>query len=966
MKAFLKELAENVYRDHGSGLDQVTIVFPNRRAGLFFRKYLAEILEKPVWSPAIVSLEDFIRPLSALQPLDKLSLVFKLFGVYKKIRPGKEEFDRFFYWGEMLLKDFDDVDKYLVHAKNLFVNLSRQKELDQVFDYLTEEQKEIILEFWHNFDDRPSAEKESFIQIWEILFKLYDRFTSELAADNLGYMGMIYRDVVRKIEDNLLHTPYKDVIFAGFNALTKSEEKIISWFVKEEGARVYWDVDAYYVEDENQEAGLFFREYAKKPLFEESFARPLPDHMKQQQDKNITITGVSMAVGQAKVLGQHLREKFSESKQYENSVIILPEEHLLFPVLHSLPEQITKINVTMGFPLRNTPLYSLFEHLLEMQINLRHAASGDEVFFPYRQVLAILKHPYVRNYDKQLAERNIRDIEKNNRIFIEAATLEPDKILYPLIFKTLREGNEVFPYLLDILMVINGRGSEDERHDLEKEYTYQFFTQLKRLQEIIGEQHIALDLKGFLRLFRQMVQSLRLPFSGEPLRGLQIMGVLESRNLDFENVFILSMNEGAFPSSANQHSFIPYNLRKAFELPTFDHLDAIYAYLFYRLIQKARNVHLYYNTQSNINAGGEMSRFLQQLLFETGFRINSYVLNNGVKLPLPETITITKSAAVAGELRKFMKDQPGFSHRLTPSAINTYLDCRLKFYLRHVARIREPDKLEDEVDPKVFGNVLHHTMEFLYKEFTTVKKRNSVMPQDFDFLYARLDDAIVTAFRMQYEIPDHKLFVFEGRNILAKAMVRKFAGKILENDRLYAPFDIVGLEADEEDGYHADIAVKVDGKQHVIGLKGVIDRIDSKDGVVRVIDYKTGKDDKQITDIRSLFDRHHEKRNKAALQTLFYSLLFVTSKPENTFPVMPGIFNSREMFEEQFDLRLKIKDQDSKQKFLPLNDARPVLDAFRQGLKFILEEMFSAAQNFDQTEDLKICATCPYSGICHR
>ena len=965
MKAFLKELAEKVYKEHGENLDQVTMVFPNRRAGLFFRKYLSEDLEKPVWSPAIMSLEDFVQPLSVIQPLDKLSLIFQLFGIYKKISTAKEEFDRFFYWGEMLLKDFDDIDKYLVDAKNLFVNLSRQKELDQVFDYLTEEQKQIILDFWHNFDDRPSDEKESFIKIWEILFNLYDQFTRQLKNDRSGYMGMIYRDVVEQINDSSLTVPYDKVIFAGFNALTKSEETIISWFIKEGRAIVYWDIDTYYVKDKNQEAGLFFREYAKKAVFEKSLAEPLPAHLIQPDNKNITITGVPMSVGQAKVLGQHLREKFNQPHQYENSVIILPEEHLLFPVLHSLPENITKINVTMGFPLRNTSLYSLFEHLLEMQINLKQSSSG-ETYFPYRQVLAILKHPYVRYFDFQLAEQNIQDIERNNKIFIGAATLQSDKLLYPLIFKTLQDGNEIFSYLLDILMVINSGGQEDNDHGLEREYTYQFFTQLKRLQEITREQRIELDLNSFLRLFRQIVQSLRLPFSGEPLHGLQIMGVLESRNLDFENVFILSMNEGAFPSLANQHSFIPYNLRRAFDLPTYDHLDAIYAYLFYRLLQRARNIHLYYNTESGINKGGELSRFLQQLLFETDFKIKSYVLNNGVRLPVPKNITIAKSGAIASEMKKFMTDRTEFSQRLTPSAINTYLDCRLKFYLRHIARIKEPEKLEDEVDPKVFGNLLHHSMEFLYGQFIKVKKKNTVAKEDFDFLNAQLEGAIAAAFRKQYRIPANKNFTFEGRNILARAMVKKFASKILENDREYAPFDIIGLEADETEGYQIDHPIIINGERHVIGLKGVIDRIDSKDGIARVIDYKTGRDDKRIEDIPSLFDRDHEKRNKAAMQTLFYGLLFTSSKPGNTLPVMPGIFNSKEMFADQFDLRLKIRDPDNKNKYLPLIDVRPVLNTFSLELTNILEEIFDLSVSFDQTEDRKICSTCPYTGICHR
>lgn len=967
MKTYLKELAEKIYQDNEGALDRLTLVFPNRRAGLFFRKYLSESLEKPIWSPTIISFEDFVQQLSPIQPLDKLSLIFRLFGAYQKFNPVKEGFDQFYYWGDMLLKDFDELDKYLIDAKHLFVNISKQKALDEVFDYLTEEQRIVILQFWQRIHDHPTKEKENFIRIWDILYNVYYTFTHDLKSENLGYMGMVYRDVVNRITQNSLELPYQQIVFAGFNALTGSEEFIIKWVIEQGKGRISWDIDQYYFKDHHQEAGLFFREYAGKTEFAESFNKSyptaVPEYFNKPEEKQVTITSVPIGVSQAKILGQHLGEQIKVPEDYEKTVIVLPEEHLLFSVLHALPDDIRKINVTMGYPLRNTPIYSLFEHLIEFQINIKQ--SENATFLPHRQVLAILKHPYIRQFDFKLAEDNIQDIERYNKIYIHPENLKADTTLYPLIFKPIVKGSDIFDYLINILMVVSEKDDEADKM-LEKEFNYQFFTQLNRLKEVSHEQGIQLNLESFLRLFRQLIQSLKIPFTGEPLNGLQIMGVLETRNLDFENVYILSMNEGAFPASPKQHSFIPYNLRKGYQLPAFEHQDAIYGYLFYSILQRAKNINLYYSTETSQGTVGEMSRYLQQIQYESKLNIRKYVLNNHIKLPEPQSITISKSQKVIDSLAQFLISGNDRQSRLTPSAINTYLDCSLKFYLRYLAKVREPEKMEDEIDPKVFGNILHNSMEGLYKGFIKDNNKQLITAQDFEYLNQKLPLVVEEAFKKQYKIPKNGTFTFEGRNILVRAMILKFASRILVNDSWYAPFEIIGLESDESEGFFIDFPVDIEGKSSFVGLKGIIDRIDRKEGVVRVIDYKTGRDDKRIEDIPSLFDAKNIKRNKAAMQTIFYSLLFKKTHPGEAAQITPGIFNSKEMFDDQFDLRLKIKDQSAKNKFSPIDDITPNLAPFETELVNTLREIFSTDYSFSQTDDEKICRTCPYVGICHR
>ena len=944
---FLKELAHKVHVEHPQDLDQVVLIFPNKRAGLFFRKYLAEYLQTPVWSPDVLDMESFVGRYNDLQVVDKFTLIIDLYHAYCKQISNEEGFEKFYYWGEMLLKDFEDIDKHLLHPKHLFINLSKQKELDDTFDFLTLEQQKVIINFWSKFQINNSKEKVDFQTLWDKLFNIYKLYTRGLKANNRAYTGMLYRALA---EDLSQIENCQNLVFAGFNALTTSEERIIMHCVKN-GAQVHWDVDAYYLDDDKQEAGTFFRRYRKKHVFEKTFQKQNPNRISSQaSERKITINAASSDVGQVKMLSSQLAVHLkSPDFVPENTVIVLPGEHMLFPVLHSFPESVKALNVTMGFPLLSTPLYSLLISILEMQ---QSAVNSDgNLTFYFKPLLQVLQHPLISDYAPDEVNSYIQQVQRLNQTKVTISK-DKDTILYRLLFVKNCTIQELLTQLSEIIVMLFG--NTDEQIDaLEKEYAYQFYTQLNQIKEVLLEDDLQLSIAAFIKLFTQIITNYRMPFSGEPLRGLQVMGVLETRNLDFDNVYILSMNEGMFPTQDRQHSFVPYNLRKAYGLPTYDQQDAMYSYLFYRLIQKAKKVHLYYNTVEG--KGGELSRFVQQLIMESGHNVQRNVWSPAASLTKVEPITIEKNFEILQSLNKYVVSNEKSFKKLTPSALNIYLDCRLKFYYRYVAEIYEYDSLQMEVDPIVFGNILHHAVELLYKPY----KHQLITEKEKKPILAQLNEVINQAFSEHFPVEDPTKFEYQGMMIIAREIIGKYVRKIIDVDMEYTPFQIIGLE--EKQGYTLDLRID---DQKTIGLKGIIDRIDEKNGTVRVIDYKTGKDNKVITSIESLFDRKDEKRNKAAMQALFYALLYANKHPDIAI-LIPGIFNLKEMFSNNFDYHLKQQGDNSTQK-IPIDNAMPYLAEFESKLRILLQELYSPNVAFDQTQDLEKCRYCPYREICRR
>lgn len=949
---FLQRLAETIYHQYDA--ENVDIVFPNRRAGLFFRQYLADLIDKPIWSPRILSIEDFAKSIAGIQKADNLTLIFRLYQVYSQYLKNSDTFDQFYYWGGMLLSDFDDIDKNLADAKRIFVNLQAQKELDYRFDYLDEDHRKLIQSFWSSFGAKLSSEQKHFLELWKILPDIYQEFRQQLIDQGIGYNGLIFRQASQKIQSTKFENK---IIFAGINALNNAERKIIDHLVSQNQAHLFWDIDAYYLENKQHEAGFFFRTYQKDHQLSKSFPAEIPDAIRNNTQREINIFGFSSEVGQVKKMSENLADLAKNpSWNPQKTAIILTDENLLLPVLNSLPPDIGELNVTMGFPLKNTPQYDFINHLIQLQRGAK--VSEKHTLFPYKHILALLKHAFFSSYQPESAKKIAKEVIKSNQVYVNADKLQIEDKEYPSLFVAVKNFEEFYQYLINILLFIYRR---QEQQFFEREMTYHIYILITRIKEIAYHQHHELDLNTFAKLIKQVIQITRIPFSGEPLKGLQIMGVLETRNLDFENVFILSMNEGNFPAAPNYHSYIPYNLRKAFGLPTFDQQDAIYSYYFYRLLQKSKNVNLFYNTVEKSGLPNEMSRFIYQIIYESDLKHRHTFVANPVTKKSVKPIVIEKDAVVMEKLSRYQVNNGKTTARFSPSAINTYLACQLKFYFRYVERLYEADEIQDEVNAMVFGNLMHNALENLFRNHIQHSRRDTIDASDLNFLKMQVGEAIEEAFKQHFGVPEDRGFPFEGKNLIASKILEKLMLKILEQDQKHVPFRILGLETKAEEGFIYDMPLD----NFKVGLKGVIDRIDQKHDQVRVIDYKTGSDDKKVKSIEALFEKEDPNRNKAAFQVIFYSMLFHEKHNSSNAKVMPAIFNSRELFASDFDLKLTIREPDSNYP-KKIDDIRGYLSSFKGYLKEILEEIYNPQFTFSQTSEIQFCKNCPYARICHR
>ncbi|MBS1545287.1 MAG: PD-(D/E)XK nuclease family protein [Bacteroidetes bacterium] len=947
MKPFLKELAEKMVKERTT-LDELTFIFPNRRAALYFEHHLAQSLEKPKWAPRLFSIEEYFRKESKLLEPDRLTLIYKLHQVYNETLKRQEAFDRFYFWGDMLLRDFDELDKYMVNAAHLFKDLSKIKELDEVFDYLTDEQKTFLKNFWIHFSEKESNTKDAFLLLWQKLPRIYSDYTKGLRKDGMGYEGMIHREVAERISKAAKTVDNSNVVFAGFNALTKAEAVLISKMV-EGGAQVFWDTDAYYMEDRLQEAGLFLRQYRDHSSLKSTFPPDAPDNIRKSP-KKLELTGVPLRIGQAKLAGGKVAEILSGMKREDmavelaRTVIVLPDESMLLPVLHSLPDELQDINVTMGYPLRETPLYSLVDLLVEMQLRQRKNT------FSHREVLAILGHSYVVSLAAKEAEDMRNEIITRNRVFVNIDDLQSEHPVFPLLFR-LVEPTQVTHYLLDVVRFLGTSFAGKQSFD--REYAYHFYKQLAGLDAILKDS-TTIDWRGYQKLLRQVIQSQRMPFSGEPLRGLQVMGVLETRNLDFDNVIFLSLNEGMLPAAASQGSYIPFAVRRAYGLPTNDHRDAIYAYLFYRLLQRSKNVYFYYNTEPDIIGNGEMSRFVQQVLLESGLQIERKILYNPVDPHLPRQIEIPKTSAVMEQLNRYVPAANSEARGLSPSHLNDYIECSLRFYLKHVARLMEADQIDEDVDARVFGNIIHDSIHWFYDDLRQ-KDNGWVKPEDLRNQRTVMERYIDKAFINLYKLREHEAVIYEGQRVVVKESALAFLLKILEKDEQHAPFQILLLEHE----FSHDITVS-DGR--VVKIGGKIDRADRKDTVTRIIDYKTGGDDSNFESIPALFTRDG-KRNKAAFQTFHYAFAFRLMYPLSGEKLMPGLINRKSLFDSRVGFGHTMGKVYSR---TTISDATPYLDEFGKLLEQTVQEIFDPSVPFRQTTYEPACEWCLYKGMCRR
>ena len=702
MKPFLYQVATLFYQQYGAEIHRLAFVFPNRRAGLFFQKYLSEISEKPLFSPSILTINDLFMQLSGKHPADKIQMLFRLYELYKQRSGSSESFDEFIYWGEMLLNDFDDIDKYMVDARMLFRNVSDLKSLDDDFNYLSPEQVQAIRSFWSSFYPKgDSPNQQHFLELWEILYDLYAGLRTSLVKDGCGYDGMIFREVVEQLEkESMSDFPFDQVVFVGLNALSVSEERLLLALQKKGVADFYWDYVGPWVTDPDNKASFFLERNLR--LFPSRMQLPVTEPVQAE----IRVMGVPSAIGQAKQVYPILQALADEQQLTDESAlrtaIVLPDEHLLVPVLNAIPEAIQYINVTMGYPLAGTPVAALMEYILTLQKNIRYI---DRVpVFYFRDVLPILNHQYVMAAAPEEVSQLVKDMTAGNRIYVHAADLNRHELL-SILFTPVQNTEELSDYLIHVLEALNAclrnnRPNPDDEEmisnstqttaDIEQEFIFHYFATVNRMKEVMREAKIEMRLDTYFRLLKRMTDLITIPFEGEPLSGLQVMGVLETRALDFDRLIILSMNEGIFPLKKAANSFIPYNLRRGFGLPTYEHQDSVWAYHFYRLIRRAKQVTLLYDTRTTGLQTGEVSRFVHQLRYHYQYPLIDELVVYDVASSAVPPISVQKTAEVEKLLSDFLSGGP---RALSASAINTYLDCPLKFYFSVLNRFRRKMKL---------------------------------------------------------------------------------------------------------------------------------------------------------------------------------------------------------------------------------------------------------------------------------
>lgn len=952
MHSFLRNTAASIIQKYQE-LQNLVIVLPNRRAGLFFTQHLGVLIKKPTWMPEVKTIEDVFYQYAGQRPSDDLTLIFELYKVYQSLHPEPETFDRFYFWGEMILKDFNDLDQFMADAKKLYLHLSEIKKLESDLSFLSNSQIELIRQFWNSFERQDRSHQEKFLKFWQMLSPLYQAYQASLEVSGMAYSGKLYRKVVQSLEEIL--KPEKQFIFIGFNAFTGTEEKLIKHFISEFGARIFWDIDGYYFDDENQEAGLFFREYQKDKIFGPTFPKEIPTHIQNRKAK-IHTYATPLKTNQANLVGSIL-EKGGQDENWEETVVILPDEQMLFPILHTLPGQIDNVNVTMGYPVKNAPVYAFLEAVLEMQRFIK--VEEWKVLFYHQPVKNLLSSIYLKTENESFVAKTLAEIREKNQIYIPESTLHQGGVFFRLIFQQLKT-ETLFPYL-SVLMEQLAERLIDE--PLQRSYLYQCFKQLNRLREIFEKQDsTSVDREFFIRLFRQVFREVKLPFEGEPLQGLQVMGVLESRNLDFRRLIICNMNEGSFPPSARLNSMIPFNIRKAFGLPVQEQNDAIYAYTFYRLLHSAEEVHMIYTTASDQGKPGEKSRYIQQMMVEMGIEIKEEIVYVPIDLKNTAAISIHKNLEVLNLLERYVVSAEGFSQTsFSPSALSVYLDCRFKFYLQYLANIQEKDEVKEEIDAAVFGNIAHYSMEFVYDGFIKRKNRDVLEKSDFEDLRKNwVFPSIELGVRKFYHLEENADTKLSGQMAIVRDVMQKYMVRLLEIDEEDAPFRLVSMEK----AHKAQFEINTDDGIKKISLKGLIDRVDEKDGTIRLIDYKSGADKKVFSNVASLFDREDKNRNKAAMQTLYYGLLYQSMHPENSKLLKPALFNFKEIFKEDFNPYLQQKEPGGTA--AEVQGYNNYQSEYESGLRTMLEEIYDPEVPFSQTDNLEKCKYCAYVGICGR
>ena len=882
MKTFLEYVAEDIINKYGTNLSRTAVVFPNKRAALFLNEHLVRLAGKPIWSPSYITISELFRRHTQLVTGDQIKLICDLYKTYTEVTESDETLDHFYGWGQVMLADFDDIDKNMADANKVFCNLRDLHELDDV-SYLSPEQVETLKLFFSNFsEDKTTELKKRFMKIWSRFGDIYRLYNERLEAQGIAYEGALYRKVAT---DDSVDFDFDRYIFVGFNVLQRVEQLLFSKLQKMGKAKFYWDFDDYYLATKTghvnpSEAGHYIKQYL--PYFTNELDTSDADIYRNfRKAKKITYASATTEDVQARYVGQWLKEG-NRIDDGRKTAVVMCDEALLQSVIHSIPEEVNDINVTTGYPLQQTHFASLLE-----DIAAQHTEDYD---------------------NKQLLEWAIA------------------------MLKLMAQGHT------DTSGETTGQDNQ-----LTSEALFRTYTVVNRLLELVNNGDLDVDRRTMMRLYGEIVRTTSIPFHGEPVVGVQFMGVLETRNLDFEHLLVLSCNEGNMPKGVNDTSFIPYNVRKAHGLTTIDNKVSIYAYYFYRLMQRAEDITIVYNNAADVTSTGEMSRFMLQMLVESGHDIERLALS----LPQESGNTTCqdekKTKEVMERLHKRFDKQRNperTTPMFTPSSLNIYQKCPKRFYYRYVAEIIEPEDDADDgkIDAPTFGNIFHDAVQKIYERVIAAYKSHTIQPQTLKQLLA--NDAYIKG------VVDDIMHPVNGIQLINASVIITYIKQLLKIDSRLAPFTILGLE----NVVMKDINVKTAEGQLTTTIGGRIDRMDCvtcADGVrrIRVIDYKTGKNNK--------------KNDGYILQSFIYSLLVDESPMMNTdkLEVSPALLYIQHSAGKDFDPTVVYEKE-------KVTDVSKFREEFMNTVQQIIAEIFNPEQPFACTDDKTVCTHCPYSNLC--
>lgn len=929
-KTFLEFVSEDIIHKWGTDLSRVAVVFPNKRAALFMNEHLARYARKSMWSPAYITISDLFRRHSDMQVGDSIKLICNLHKSFVKCTGLNESLDHFYGWGQLLLTDFDDIDKNMADADRIFCNLKDIHELDDI-SYLDDEQRKMLKRFFANFsDDHESELKRRFLSLWSHFSDIYHDYNKRLQEQGLGYEGAVYREVATK--DNI-EFKYDRYIFVGFNLLQQVEQKLFARLKKMGKANFYWDFDEYYMPRHKTTSATDAGHYIS--MYLEHFPNELDTRSKEiyanmRQPKHISYISAATENIQARYVSQWLRND-NRYKDGRHTAVVMCDENILLPVMHSLPNEADKVNITSGFPLGMTPVASLISLLFDLYTTgaMQHSRR-----YRTQYVDKVLAHPYAQ-------------------YIADCIPLSPmGKI-----------DNITLLQQIGTLIKHVGVKAKDESDALFQESIFRMYTIINRLEQLAASGDMDVDVTTLRRLTKQLITTTTIPFHGEPVVGIQIMGVLETRNLDFNHVLLLSCNEGNMPKSVNDSSFIPYSIRKAHGLTTIDNKVAIYSYYFHRLLQRAQDVTIVYNNTTDNGHTGEMSRFMLQLMVDGTHNIKHL---NLLAQNVPTTMcskAIVKDEKIQQELDQ-MKN-------ISPSAINVYIRCPLAFFYQYVARIKEPDCEDDTVDNRMFGNIFHKAAQFIYEDVTS---RHATVEKTQLQKYLKDEKMLETVVDRAFNEELFKLSASEAANkkrateynglqIINRKVIIEYLQQLLKTDQRLAPFTVLGLE---KQVYNDIVFNTEDGAQRKVKIGGIIDRLDmvtdptTGKPTIRVVDYKTGSPIKSvIKSIDEVFEGNSYKHSDYYLQTFLYSLIINNSSKLNPskYNVSPALLFIKQASADNYDPVLCIDEH-------KVTDIGIYKTEYLKLLKEKLGEIFSKQKPFVPTNDKRTCKMCAFRMIC--